>query len=130
MQIATTPTTHKKRGRKIGSKAHSPAVFQYIRENWKYYDDESMGRSLGIEAPMVQKLRNRIGCRRQSCITSDTKTIALICELFANGKTLVQISKIVAKNVRTISSVITKNWLYKKRSFDTITLIMESKINC
>lgn len=128
--IATPPVKrHKTRGRKLGSHSHTPETWQYIKDNWRNTDDQTMGKHLGISAQIVQKLRNSVGLKRQTMYASDPNTTALICELFANGSTIVQISRIVAIKEATVSRMIENYWLYKTRSFDTVTLVLESKIN-
>jgi len=54
---------------------------------------------------------------------------ALVIEWFANGKSMKQISGSLKLSIPGVSKIIGNDFFYKKRSYDTITLVLDSKLN-
>lgn len=60
---------------------------------------------------------------------SDRKKVAKLIEGFFNGKTIRQSANDADINPVTACRLIKENALYKQRSYDTVTLVIYSKIN-
>lgn len=91
--------------------------------------DDDLAEIMKIKTPNLQKLRLSIGCKRSNWKIESPATIALILELYANGNTIVRISKIVDKSVHRINRIIDRCFKPIPRSYNTITLVLDSKIN-
>ncbi len=93
------------------------------------FSDTELAKLLGISHNKVVSIRKVLRITRYRRSIVDPKLIAMICELFANGYTIVKISKLIKKPENAVSDIITKHWFTKKRSYNTITYVIESKIN-
>lgn len=110
--------------------SNSPNTYaqQFIAKNWSKMTDEDMSKRLRISTKQVQIYRLRLGKSRKLSLKKP-ENLALAIEMFANGSGLVMIGKHFGIAPSTVSALITKHFFYKQRSYDTITLVAESKIN-
>lgn len=101
---------------------------KFVKENFNTMSDIQMSEVLKISPRQIQTYRLRYQSRRQSSLKSK-ENIAIATELFANGISMVEIGRRFNVHSSTISTLMSKVFFYKKRSFDTITVVAESKIN-
>jgi hypothetical protein len=101
----------------------------FIAKNWHKMDDKQLGEYTNLGQRSVQRYRMKLNLKKSRFSVKDKEGIALVLELFANGSTIVQIAKLTGSYSTMISNLIERHWLVKKREINTITLVVESKIN-
>ena len=106
----------------------SQAIDDYIRSNYLNVKDEVIGMAIGLTSAGVNSRRRRMGLSKPQPL-ADKSRIAVSLEMFCNGATVVSIARRFNTSHRAISLILNKNFFYKQRSYNTITLVMDSKIN-
>ena len=101
----------------------------FIADNWKEMDDYNMGKYLDLSKGSVTMLRVKMGLVRRVIIDVPVKTKAYIIECFFNDIPLKQVSKTTKISYHKVSEIIHNNCFFIKRSYNTVTLVMDSKAN-
>lgn len=115
--------------RTFGAKSYTTDELNTIREHWKSKSDIQLGRMMGYGEQRIQKMRLVIGLSRKRNNILNKKEIAEILELFANGSTIISIARKLERVDSTISNIINKHYLTKRKSEDTKVIVLQSKIN-
>jgi len=106
----------------------SSQINDFIRINYKIMTDEEIGYKVGLSVHTVYKRRLNLKLYYKKSF-SQIETIAEVLEWFSNGETCAEIARKIRKNPNVISKIIDTHFFYKKRGYNTITLVLESKIN-
>ncbi|MCZ4244934.1 hypothetical protein [Pedobacter punctiformis] len=101
----------------------------FIAKNWHLMDDAQLSKATMLSERSVQHYRMELNLNKTRFSIKENEGIALVLELFVNGSTVAQISRLTGVYDSVISKLITKHFFYKKRSIDTITMVLDSKIN-
>lgn len=105
----------------------------YIKMAMKYFDDVKIGKMLGVTAKTIYNRRARLGLLRKSGVKDqaeiDTQKIALIIEWFANGMSIETCASKFKLPTAHVSLLIKLHFKTLKKSKNTITLLIESKLN-
>lgn len=99
----------------------------YLIENFGKKSYAEMGAEAKVSHGTIAKTAKKLGLRKHT--PEQVKTIKLVLEYFANGWTCAQIARSMDCAHTTVKYIIERYWLFKQRSYDTITLVIESKIN-
>lgn len=101
----------------------------YVKRAFPLATDKEMSNHLQISVSLVRQIRSKLGLKRERWDEVGKERIAVILEFFANGKTVRYISQVTNMDVGKINRLIENYWFTKQRSYNTITLVMESKAN-
>jgi len=102
----------------------------FIKDNFLKMNDAQIAEVLGMAKRSVWARRKRLGLKRKRLSSDLTKNqTAKIMELFTMGNTLVDIALSINKSIAVVSRTLEANYFFKQRSYDTVTMVMDSKIN-
>lgn len=109
----------------------SPEIEKAIRENYLTKNDREIGDMFGLSPRTIRghRFSLRLNSRFLREEEKDRNIIANIIELFVAEIPMQNIARLYQKSNSTISQLITKHYFSKQRSYDTITMVMDSKIN-
>lgn len=100
-----------------------------ITENWQTMSDYEMGRKLNLYPGSIALLRQRLGLLRKVKTEITSLTKAFVINAFFNHMRTKSIMKMTGLTYYQVNYIIDKNCFYKQRSYNTITLVMDSKVN-
>lgn len=106
----------------------SSQINDFIKLNYKLMSDEEIGYKVSLSYHTVYKRRLKLKLYYKKSV-SQNETIAEVLEWFSNGETCANIARKMRKTPRSISLIIDTHFFFKKRGYNTITLVLESKIN-
>ena len=101
----------------------------FIASNWHVMDDTQLANITMLSERSVQRYRMELNLKKDRFNINDKSGIGLVLELFANGSKVANIAKLTRKSDSSISKLLNKYFFFKQRSLDTVTLILDSKIN-
>ena len=107
---------------------HPEKINKFILENYKTMSDVDIGLIVGLSAKTVYNRRYRMGIFLKKKINTP-EVVAEILELFTTGITCAEIARILRKKPKAITDIINRHYFTKQRGYNTITLVLESKIN-
>lgn len=102
---------------------------EYIANNWQQMTDYEIGKSLDLSSGSVTNLRVRMGLIRKPLIEVKSSVKAYIIESFFNDIPTRIMCKMTSLPRDKVIEIIGKNCFYVKRSYNTITMVMDSKVN-
>lgn len=100
-----------------------------IRSKWKSMTDRDLSIILKCCESRVQNMRLCIGLNRDTFRVTTREMVAVIIEMFANGNTVTYIAKRVGRSDSTISGILNRHYMTKRKSNCTKVIILQSKIN-
>lgn len=107
----------------------TPERKEFIVSNWKKMTDYQIGKSLDLSAGSVAALRLSIGIMRRETVDVKPNVKAYIIECFFNDIP----SRVICKNTGLprdkVIQIIGDTCFFTKRSYSTITMVMDSKVN-
>jgi len=106
-----------------------PKDEEYVKKVFPLATDKEISNHLQISVSLVRQIRSKLGLKRERWTDVGKDRTAVILELFANGKTIKYISQVTNMDVGKINRLIENYWFTKQRSYNTITLVLESKAN-
>jgi len=101
----------------------------YIQLNWLKQTDEEMGKALHLKLSTVYNYRYLLHLSRINKQPLDKKLVALVLEHYVNRTPIKSIGALVNKSSYQIGQILSAHYFGKRRSYDTITLVLDSKIN-
>lgn len=105
-------------------------IDKYIRDNFSKKTDYEIGKALGYSEYTIKNYRLSIKIRRRFDNQKLGKDkISKILEGFANYTSIKQIAKDVGVSYNHARYVIDKYFFYTKSSYNTLTMVMDSKMN-
>jgi hypothetical protein len=108
----------------------STEVENYIKENLYNKTDYQMGLYLGYTERTIKNYRLSMKIKRRFNNQRLGKDkIAKILEYFANYTPIIEIARLVGTSYNHTRYVIHKYFFYTQRSYNTITMVMDSKVN-
>lgn len=100
-----------------------------ITKNWSKLSDYQMGLSLNLHPGTVAMIRQRLGFYRKTKSEISASQKAYVINAFFNDMRIKSIMKMTSLTYHQVTYIIDKNCFHKQRSYDTITLVMDSKVN-
>lgn len=102
----------------------------YVTSNWRNESDEVMAEKLGLKPLYVAKIRGYHKLSRyKNAERTPVNDVAKMIEMFANGSTVVAICRKFNVGNRTVNTLIQTHYYRLPRSYNTVTLVLESKLN-
>lgn len=106
----------------------SDQINKFILDNYQNMNDEEIGKYLGLSPKTIYHRRFRMKIHFKKSIKQNS-TIAEILELFTSGITIAEVARKIRKRPSVVSNIINKHYFPKQRGYNTVTLVLESKIN-
>lgn len=100
-----------------------------ITQNWSNISDYEMGISLNLHPGTVALIRQRLGFYRKTKTEVSREQKAYVINAFFNDMRIKSIMKMTSLTYHQVTYIIDKNCFHKQRSYDTTTLVMDSKVN-
>jgi hypothetical protein len=104
----------------------------FISKNYRMLSDKQLANELSISVQGdngVQSIRKRYSLYRAGLAYYDRNKLAKLIELWFNGSTIADAARQTDIELKKACQYISKYALYKKKSYTTITLVIESKMN-
>lgn len=101
----------------------------YISTHFLEKSDIKLAEDLSMCKKAIYERRKRMGLKRPYITTFAPETIARVLEYFSNGYSIAEIGRLMFKPHFQINNIISRHFFYKKSSYDTVTLVIQSKIN-
>lgn len=106
----------------------NPAISEFVIKNWHSMSYNKMATQLHVNVGTIKKYAKRLGIGKKIEPISRAK-VAMLLEYFANGWTVAAAARTLGLNHTQSKNIIERHFLVKQRSYLTITLVLESKIN-
>ena len=101
----------------------------FISENWETMTDKEMGLKLDISKGSVSLLRQSLKFFRIDVQAIPNEKKAFVVNAFFNDIRMKAIMQMTTLSYNQVKYIIEQNCFFKKRSYNTITLVMDSKVN-
>lgn len=106
----------------------SDQINKFILDNYQSMTDQEIGKIVGLSPKTIYNRRFKMKIHFKKSINQNS-TIAEILELFTTGITVADVARKIRKRPSVVSNIINKHYFPKKRGYNTVTLVLESKIN-
>jgi len=101
----------------------------YIQKNWLKQTDQEMGEALGLQVNTIYNYRHFLKLSRIKKKPLDKKLVAFVLERYVNRTPLKIIAERLGISGFQVGKILSAHYFTKKRSYDTVTLVLDSKIN-
>lgn len=106
---------------------------QYIKQNFRWHSDSDLAGMFRVSETTIKMDRVNLRIRRSPKFSSEQmiprEKVASLLEYYANGWTVASAARTLFIPLRLATLIVETIPRFKQRGYDTITVVVESKIN-
>lgn len=103
----------------------------FLKENVNILSDEEMGKRLGFTSGTIRHYRSRFKIKKIRTpypFNPDKDLVVKCLTMFANGSTVADICRACKINMWLANKMIDRFWLTKRKTEETETIILQSRL--